>query len=516
MLLQLKRWVKKNKFVYNFAPIALIFVFAFSLRLWNLGDAGRAWDEQFIAEDGFRFFQLAKNLDFDNDFWWKQNPDHPVLVRYVHGVASQFDFKEFDKNNYPILHYDLFYNRLVSIILTSVTAVIIYFIGKKYHSKLVGFFAAVIFSMLPILLGHSQIGLYEPFIVFFFTLCYFLFLLYLEKPSIKKVIIIGILSGLAIQAKETNVLLYPLYFLTYFIQLINSKKASKPIKIIPHILVIYAIGIITFFAIWPWAFIHLQEMASYIQGRRFDTHLSIPEVFFGKLMLTPRIYYVVMFLITTPLLILLFFFKGLLKINKSKNWIFYAFVLWFAFPFIHALYPNRQQGVRYIIEIYAPLSLVAAIGFDSLIRNIAKTNRSKLLLFSPVVAYLLFIIIKISPYYIDYFNEAVGGINNVAEKNIFQYGYWGNGIKEAAIYLETVGKPGTVGVVLSPFHIVPEMKGMKHERFNHKRSYDYVIVHNYAIIREGFEINKYIYPRYKLMHTVKVDKAPLVFIFEKK
>jgi 4-amino-4-deoxy-L-arabinose transferase-like glycosyltransferase len=508
-------YLKENAHKKIFFAV-LIFIFAFTLRLWHLNDTGRAWDEQFVAEEGYQYITLAKKLDFGNDYWWKQKHDHPVLVGYIRGIASQFDFVTRDANGKPVFTYDLTYNRLASVVLTSLTAVLVFLIGFAYISLFVGICAGIILSMLPILLGHSQLGMYEPFIIFFFTLTTYSFLLFLESPTKKRVAITGILLGLSMQAKETNALLAPLFLLIYFIRFLNVKEKPNIKDMLIKISSIFIISIITFFALWPMALIHLDFMIHYILIRRFDTWASVPEVFFGKLLLVPRVYYIVYFLITTPFLILVFFLTGLLKINKQKKWILYVLVLWFVFPFLQSLYPNRQQGIRYIIEIYSPLALIAAIGFDSIIGFFTKKTLTKLFFFIPIILYLFISIIRIAPYYLEYFNGLVGGVNNVYEKRLFQFGGWGEGIKEAALYVEKIApKDSTVGLALDPKHTVPPLKTLKITPYEKVKIYDFVIVNYYFVVRDGFDESA-LYGQYKLIHSIKADKARLVDIFQKR
>lgn len=492
----------------------VIFFFAFVLRFWHLNDVGRAWDEQFVVEDGYQFIELAKKRDFGNNFWWKENPDHPVLVRYIHGLTSQFYVMGKQPNGKPIFPYDLTYDRLISVLLTSIAVVLVAMIGFRYVSLFVGTIAGIILAMLPVLLGHSQLALYEAFVIFFFTATVYSFFLFLESPTKKKVIITGVLLGLSVQAKETNLLLAPLFLLFYFVYYSNAQK-KRPLKeMLTKIVCMYIIGAVTFFAIWPMPLFHLDYMINYIHQRRFETNLSIPEVFFGKLILVPKIYYIVYFLITTPFLIILLFLAGLLKINRKKSWILYAIVVWFVFPFIQSLYHNRQHGIRYIIEIYSPLALIAAIGFDSVTSIVTKNVWKKSLLFIPLFLYLLITLMRIAPYYLDYFNGLVGGINTVYEKKLFQMGWWGQGIREAAYYVEKIAPKGSkIGLILSPPHVMPSLNGLKLLKYDKNDNYDFVIVNYYSVIREGFNKSE-LSENYRLIHTVNVDKAHLVDIFK--
>ena len=165
--MNLGNWLTKHKILLL---SLLIFLLAFSLRTWNLNKAGQMWDEKSLLVDySWKHINDARNLNFGSDFWWKGTPDHPPLVRYLRGIASIPDIKDWDGRGFPIYKYDLTYNRLLSVFLASFAAILVFIIGARYISAYAGFAAGMIFSMLPIPLGHSQIAMIEPLGLFFFT-----------------------------------------------------------------------------------------------------------------------------------------------------------------------------------------------------------------------------------------------------------------------------------------------------------------------------------------------------------
>jgi hypothetical protein len=274
----------------------------------------------------------------------------------------------------------------------------------------------------------------------------------------------------------------------------------------------------------PW--FHLKEVLDMnYQLRIKDTGLSVPEVFYGKLILVPKVYYIVHFFITTPLIILGLFLVGSKKISDfSKNlknsnktkWILYSLIVWFIVPFVQSFYNFRQHGVRYIIEIYAPLALIAAFGFEQLVSRYTKKIRWKLLLFVPVVFYLFIILWRITPYYLDYFNLTVGGAKNVYEKRLFQLGWWGEGVKEAVVYLDNSAPIGSkVGLAVRPLLTLPPLKRLKTSVYKSTEKYDYVIVNHFNIIREGFNDEK-IRMEYVPIYNVLADGAKLVTVYKHK
>jgi hypothetical protein len=289
---------------------------------------------------------------------------------------------------------------------------------------------------------------------------------------------------------------------------------------------VFIVAFITFFILWPFPWFHIKEVLDInYQLRIKDTGLSVPEVFFGKLVLVPKSYYLVYFFITTPIAILIFLGLGFKKIydyrftrrfNKKIMWFFVTLVVWFTFPFIQSLYNFRQHGVRYIIEFYAPLSLIAAIGFDYIVSYVAKKAFLKFILFLPVVMYLLAVLSNITPYYIDYFNSFVGGPKKVYEKQLFQMGWWGEGIKEATNYLDShAGKGSTVGFAAEPAASIPPVKNLKIVPYKNDKVYNYLIVSFYHVVREGFDDSK-LKKNYKPVYDVLADGAAIVTVYKHK
>lgn len=500
---------KINKLLIAF----FIFIFAVSLRLWNIDKMGRTWDEDSQVELGYKFVKLIENRDFANPLW--QYPYHPPLTKYLYGWAAQYDVQSY-KDGKPIFNYDWTNARLISILFSSLTATLILLLGWSYLSPFVGAISAIIFSMLPFLLGLSQLATIESVLIFFFTASVYSFLNFLQKINLRNGILTGILLGLALETKYTNILLIPLFLWIYIIwYFYKNKKRGNFFNL--KILFIYISALVTFFLLWPMPWFHLKEIFELnYKMRVIDTAHSIPEVFFGRLMFVPKAYYIVQFLITTPFFILSLFLTGLKNISNKKTWVMYSLVAWFIFPFIQSFYNFRQHGVRYIIEIYAPFSLIAGIGFNYLLEKFTKKTPVKIIFFIPVVIYMFIILFRITPYYLDYFNVVVGGAKNVYEKKLFQLGWWGEGGREAALYIKSVALKGSsVGVAHEPFVSIPQLKDLKIEPYIEGKHYDYVIVGFFHIIRHGFDDSK-IRANYKLVYSVMADGAHLMEVYKKK
>lgn len=506
--------------------ILLIFLFSIFLRLWNLNEIGRTWDELEYVEPGFKMIELMKNKDFNNSFFYTTY-NHPPLVKYLYGITAHFDVEKYLPDGEVILNYDLTYSRILSVILFSLGVVVVVIIGWKISSPMVGILSGIILAMLPFSLGLSQLVTAESFKIFIYSLTVYLYILLLRKLSIKNIILTGIAIGIALQIKQSNALLIPLLGTISFFRYKRLKGKPKTTFIkskLRIIMIISLISIATFILIWPQAFFHFKEVYAIHQNlwnvqfspKIWQITLSPPEVFFGRLMLTPIFYYIVYFFITIPALILCLFFIGVRRIFKERNIYLFSILLWFLLPFSLSIYSWRQHGLRYIIEVYPAIAIICAIGYEFIVGKFTKRQIYQLLFFLPIVFYMFASLWYIKPYYLDYFNELVGGVNTVYKYRLFQIGWWGQGVREAGLYLiKNAPRGSSVGLALSPVHSAPPMPALNVQVYDDRKKYDYVIVNFYNVLREGFD-DSLIRNNYTAVYFVKADGAILATVYKLK
>ena len=370
--------------------LILIFIFALSLRVWNLNQMGRTWDESAYVDVGYKFVQLIEKGDLGNKFF-NQWVDEPPLARYIYGIAESQGAKTVQGKT--VFNYDYTYARLASALMSSVAVILIVLIGWEFVSYSVGIFSAIIFAMLPFFLGLSQLATLESPLVLTFTAAVYSFLKFIKNQSYKNAIIVGLFLGLAVLTKYTNALLVPLFVVIYIVWKFSNPK-GKINLLIRKIVLMIATSMVVFFIFWPMALINFSStvVSTYNLRSGLGKYPDI-EIFFGRLMHLPVFYFFVMFLITTPLVILMLFFIGSKYISDyctktdviqrakkdgfiAQKWFLYALLIWFCLPFIQSFYNFRHHGVRFIIEIYAPFSIIAAIGFDYVVRKFTNTSFS--------------------------------------------------------------------------------------------------------------------------------------------
>jgi hypothetical protein len=126
------------------------------------------------------------------------------------------------------------------------------------------------------------------------------------------------------------------------------------------------------------------------------------------------------------------------------------------------------------------------------------------------------LLLPIEHYYLDFFNELVGGVNAVYKYKLFQIGWWGQGIREASLYvLKIAPKGSSVGLAISPIHSAGPMPELNVQEYSNHKKYDYVIVNFYNVIREGFD-DSFIKNNYKPVFFVKADEAILATVYKLK
>lgn len=513
--------LSSNSRLGKFLVVLFIFFLSLFLRTSTLNQMGRTWDEIEYIEQGYKLDELISKGDFNNSYFYTTY-DHPPLVKYIYGITAHFDQKGLDKNNNPVFNYDLTYSRLLSAVFGSLSAVLIVLFAWEYISPYAGFLSGIIFSTLPFFVGLSQLVSTESILMLLFTSSVYSFIRVLEKISIKKIIITGILTGLALLSKQSNVLLFTVFLSFYLFWYLNNKREKLPFlnKRLISIIIVGIISVITAVIIWPMPYSHL-DVISGINEKIWLVKTSPPVIFWGKLILAPKIYFIVLYFITTPLLILIVSLLGLKKIEQKRNWIWFGLILWFLIPFFQSLYAWRANGIRYIIEIYAPLSVIAALGIIFVAEKLKLAIRGRAIIASLVLIYMVWALNNVKPYYLDYFNLLVGGSSNVYHKQYFELGWWGQGLREAGYYLRDNAKQDSkVGLFVSPAESFPPLNNLnltfiEKDSYNPKIKYDYIVVNYFHVLREGFD-DTGIKKDYKLIHQVIAGGAPIVDIYSSK
>ncbi len=162
------------------------------------------------------------------------------------------------------------------------------------------------------------------------------------------------------------------------------------------------------------------------------------------------------------------------------------------------------------------MSLIAAMGFDYILSFFTKTVRKKYLLLIPLIIYQFVILARITPYYLDYFNILVGGAKYVYENRLFHLAWWGEGNREAGLYLaKNAPSESKVGNALSFKHTLPLLTKLDVSPYQKNKQYDYILVDYYNVVRLKFDDSE-IRQNYKIVYSIIADGAHLIEVYKRK
>jgi hypothetical protein len=188
----------------------------------------------------------------------------------------------------------------------------------------------------------------------------------------------------------------------------------------------------------------------------------------GRLCLPAWHYFVLSFLGQTPALLLLLAASGIwLSMRRGATRRFGAVtLLWLVVPFAECVVKQKIGFGRYVIQAYPALILFAAVGLCAagawVAARVPVARFRSLAFFAPaalVVAYTGAALVRYEPFPLDYWNEAVGGARGVAEKQLFEVPWWGEGDGTAARYINATAPSGVrVRLLLWPAHEVPRLR----------------------------------------------------------
>lgn len=482
-------------------PGVLVFIVALTARTWGITDAGQTWDEDEYWSAGKNYVVNVLDGDFKRSDW-RWNAEHPPVTKYIAGAGA------LAQDDYDVA-------RILFAVFGAGACVLTLACGRRLFGGRAGFVAGMIAALLPHLVAHGRIVGHETPSVFFWTLAVWLALRAVQDDREQPVwmsfqlLAAGVALGLAAGVRFPNLLVAPVIaaaILSYAGRARWLRSAGLALAIVP------VTAAATLYGIWPrlWG-----EPMTQLQGAyKILRQQHLPELYLGHLVQVPPWHYFPVYLLaTTPLAILVaaFVFGGLRAgLRRERGWIVVA--IWMLAPFGLAFSPVRQDGVRYILPVLVPLAIAAGAGIDAIM---ARATRVAFFLGLAVVGYLGYVCTRIQPYYLDYYNEAVGGPEQVAAKGWFEIGWWGEGITEAVRYVNRRAVRGA-GVVrmVQPNHITwfrGDLWAKLADRPNAET--DWIVVNELGVRTSGGSFD--VPPGFQLAHEVKAGGAALARVYKR-
>ncbi len=139
--------------------------------------------------------------------------------------------------------------RGISAALSTLTIIIIFFLGKKLWNKDIGLLASLFLASAPLSIQLAHFYTTESIIIFLLTLLSYTCASYYTKPMIKIIVYMGVLCGLLLATKNTGYLFLPIPVLT----IMMHKKRPQSL----FLLGLFCVS--TFFITSPYSFLDFQR-----------------------------------------------------------------------------------------------------------------------------------------------------------------------------------------------------------------------------------------------------------------
>lgn len=162
--------------------------------------------------------------------------DHPILGSLIYSLNTKniSSFEQIQPFNY----------RYIAIIISFITGIILYLVGKCLYNKWIGLISFLIYSTAPIFILTSRYALLENILIPLFLLTVLLNYFYSKKQKSFYLIIIGIICGLSFLVKESGLFILLYSILINIKNKLNIKKYFKiivPFSILVGIYYLYSI-----------------------------------------------------------------------------------------------------------------------------------------------------------------------------------------------------------------------------------------------------------------------------------
>ena len=498
----------------------VVFFFSLVFHAFMINEAGRTWDEQFKVDLGFVAWGRWAAGDFSEESW-RLGIEHPMVAKYIYGLflpgqairlsttgdqtkmRQDFNVGErivLSRNKYiPTMirnvwyavDYDWTLIRLVSAVFNSLALAGVFVMATWFLADGWALLAPAILLFTPRFLAMGKQLTYESITVGLVVWTVILFdRLMTRSKKLWPYVVVGLACGLVIFTRYNNVYIFVLLVGWW---LIRYRSLEPRLALLPAAALLFG------FLTWP------------LLWHSFPRYLIESIVENGGRPIGLTGYYPAMLLVTTPglwLVGLVFGGAAMVKKKSEKGWL----MLWWLVSVVavFSFFGIEGGGTRYIFFIYPPLAVTAAVGWHWLL---TRRRHLKYLLIA-LVGYGLGLTVLIHPYYLDYYNELVGGVAGAVERG-YEISWWGEGQREVGQYLNKVAtEKAKVALLVTPRYVMPPLRSdLVQGKFgDFGGDEDYVIVSRADVAANREKLEK----SYELIYEAKAGGVGLVSLWRKK
>jgi predicted membrane-bound mannosyltransferase len=469
----------KNRIWLPFVVGALILIY-WAQMLHAIRGESLTWDE---GDHIFAGYESLKTHDFGF------NPEHPPMVKMIAALPllsldlrvppnqnrffkmeSYFDGRDLLYHNGPANggHYGantlIFRARLFASIFGIIAALLVFLGTTEMFSLTAGLIALILFCFEPNLLAHGAYVTTDMSAACTIFATIYAFWRWLQRPTPARLIVTGLVAGIALAAKHSTILLAPMLFLiaagALYIQRRQSQSSAAPNSTTarPRITIAHMLGacvaITVIAAVVLWAFYGFRysarpaglalspTLAEYVQP--LAAHEAKGILLFARLHLLPEswlygladvrrvangypsfllgrvyphgtwFYFPVLFFIKSTLAMLVLL--ALTLFAMARRWLRFTFELYCMLVppilyFVVSMTSHLNIGARHILPVFLFCCVIAGVGAAALMSGplSAKARERWTLAVIALVIFHVASALHASPNYLTYSNEAWGG-----------------------------------------------------------------------------------------------------------
>jgi hypothetical protein len=449
------------------------------------------WDEDDHLYAGYMSWKTA---DFG------LNPEHPPMVKMLAALPilgmplqvpalqnREFKHEAFLGGKEFLFKNDadtmLFRARMAAASLTLLLALLVFLAGQEMFSTATGFVALVLLVFDPNQLAHGAFVTTDTGLTCFLFAAVYAFYRFVKRPTFWRLLVVGLAAGLALSAKHTGILVFPILLLLAVCEWLLSRKAEPTdmerhrLSIAQYVLSLAVITAVSLTVLWGfYGFRYAARPAGWQlnpTSAEYIAHMSRPRE--AKLLATVARYH----------LLPESYIYGLADVRMMDDF-YSSFLLgktyphgvWFYFPFAiaikstlsflallgiaiwaiatrkltrwrevlfltvpPALYlavamsSHMNIGVRHILPIYAFLGVL--IGGAAMV--LIDGQRRWSYVFGALILFQVVTSLRAFPTYIPYVNEAWGGPKNAWWLLSDSNSDWAQQLKATKQYLDARG-----------------------------------------------------------------------------
>jgi 4-amino-4-deoxy-L-arabinose transferase-like glycosyltransferase len=373
--------------------------------------------------------------------------------------------------------------RLAVSIFVILVAILVFVAAREMFGLGAGFVALGLIAFDPNLIGHAAMATLDVGNAFFMFWALYAFYRYMKFPAVWRLIGTSLIVGLALSAKHSAILLFPMFIVLAAIELIWRKKLSPDAPPVPTsrlalrlALALVVIGGVSFIMLWGAYGFHYAQADAVPFMPPMDAQIQrVPSALSAKVLSAVDKYHLLPAPYTYAFAYILF------QATSYTSYLFgvvYPHAVWFYFPvsmlvkssltflillvgcawalmsrtlrvsrgvlytvipaaiyLLFSMQGGMNIGIRHILPVYVFLAVPLAGAAWALVER----NRRWLYVVAVLLAFQAVSTLRAFPGYISYVNEAFGGPANAYKWVSDSSADWGQQLKSVKRYLDARG-----------------------------------------------------------------------------